>query len=97
MLRTVGSPRFRRLTLFITPPIGAIRREDWTKLEGEVIALAKRVNATAVNDTLQVLFSSYSTPLGELVLSDIESVLPRVASDVRVSLRVENPPLPPNH
>ena len=94
MLRTVASPRFRRLTLLITSRMRLIKGENWTKLEGEVIALAKRVNATAVSDTLEVLFSSYSTTLGELVLSDVERVLPRVASDALVSLRVENLPLP---
>ena len=60
-------------------------------------ALAERVNATAVTDMLEVLFSSYPTTVGELVLSDIESALPRIASDARVSLRVENTPFALNY
>ena len=64
-------------------------------LDSEVTALAERVNATAVTDRLEVVFSYYSTGLGEIGLSEIEGALPRIASDARVSLRVEKllPPL----
>jgi len=41
-----------------------------------------------------VLFSSYHTVLRGLVLSDIERALPRITSDIHVSLRVENIPVP---
>ena len=74
-----------------------IRTESWKKLDEEVTALAKRVNATAVTDTLEVLLSPYPRTLGDLGLSDAESALPHIASDARVSLRVENLPFPLNH
>ena len=62
----------------------------WTKLDEEVTALAKRVGATVASDTLQVLFYCYTTAFSGLELSSVEMFLPRVASDPRVSLRVEN-------
>jgi hypothetical protein len=92
MLKTVASPRFRKLTFFIIPPLPALKTQAWTRLDEEVTALAKRVNAAAVSDMLEVLFSSYSTTLGGLKLSDVSVVLPWIASDARVSLRVENLP-----
>ena len=94
ILNTVASPRFRKLTVFIVPPVPSIKRLEWEWEESDeaVTALAKRVNATAASDTLEVLFSSYSTIFGELVLSDVERVLPRMSSDARVSLRTENAP-----
>ena len=96
ILETVVSPQFRKLMLLITPPIPVIGMEAWKKLDEEVTALVGRINATAVNDRLEVLFLSYSTGLGLLVRSDVERALPRMASDARVSLRVENLPLPLN-
>ena len=61
-------------------------------LDEEVTALAKRVGTTAITDMLQVLFYCYKTAFAGLRLSDIEAVLPRVSSDARVSLRVEDSP-----
>ena len=63
----------------------------------EVIAPAERVNTTAVADRLEVVFSYYSTGLGEIRLSKIEGALPRIASDARVSLWVERLPPPLGH
>jgi len=90
-LKTVVSPRFRKLTFFIIPPLPAVKTDAWAKLDEEVTALAKRVNATAVDDRLQVLFSSYSKILGGIKLSEVEMALPRIASNACVSLRAENP------
>ena len=92
MLRTVASPRFRKLTFFIIPPLPKTKTQHWTRLDEAVTALANRVGATAVSDTLQVLFYSYTTAFAGLELSSIEAVMPQVASDARVSLRVENSP-----
>jgi len=90
MLKTVASPRFRRLTFFVVPPLSVARvQQYWKALDEEVTALAKRVGATAVSDTLQVLFYCYRT-----TFADINAVFPRVTSDARVSLRVENCPTP---
>ena len=85
------SPRFRKLSLLIFPPVGDA---EWELLNKEVPALAERVNAAAVADRLEVVFSYYSTGLGETGLSEIEGTLPRIASDARVSLRVEKLPPP---
>ena len=90
MLRTLASPRFRKLTLFVTPPLPVDKTHFWTGLDEEVTVLAKRVNATAANDRLEVLFFAHSTAIGGSELSDIEAALPRIASDVCVSFRVES-------
>ena len=90
MLKTVTSPRFRKLTFFIIPPLPSDKGKIWRSLDGEITALAKRVNATVAGDALEVLFSSYSTAVGALELSAVRAVLPRTASDACVSLRVEN-------
>lgn len=91
MLKTVASSRFRKLTFFIIPPLPRTNTyQHWARLDEEVTALAARVGATAVSDRLQVLFYSHTTPFARLELSGIEALLPRVASDARVSLQVEN-------
>jgi hypothetical protein len=81
MLNTVASLRFRKLAISVIPsqPIG--NTQEWSNLDDGVAALANRVNATAASDTLEVLF---------YCRFDVEWVLPRIASDPRVSLRVEN-------
>ena len=75
-------------------PVGNAK---WVLLDKEVIALAEMVNAMAVADRLEVVFSYYSTGLGEIGLSETEGTLPRIASDDRVSLRVEKLPPPLGH
>ena len=90
MLKTIGSPRFRKLTFFIMPSLPKLKKGAWRTLEEEVIALAKRVNAMAAVDRLELLFSSYSPVLGGVESSAVRAVLPRIASDARVSLGVEN-------
>ena len=90
ILKTITSPWFRKLSFFIFPPVGDA---EWVLFDKEVIAPAERVNTTAVADRLEVVFSYYSTGLGEMGLSEIEGALPRIASDARVSLRVERLPL----
>lgn len=97
ILRTVGSPRFRKLSIFIAPPIPAIKPDEWARLDVAVGELAKRVQATAGSGTLEVLFSSYSTVLGGVQLSEIEGALPLISSDARVSLRTKYIPLPPTN
>ena len=94
MLGTVQSPRFRKLSIFISPPIPPIRPAEWGKLDAAVIELVKRVNTTDVSDKLEVLFSSYFYPQGGTQLSEIEGALPLAASDARVSLRTEYIALP---
>jgi hypothetical protein len=92
MLKTVASPRFRKLIFIIIPPIPTVSKgRTWRDLDEEISALAKRVNAGVASDKLEVLFSSCSAILGGVAAHDIERFLPRVASDSRVSLRVENP------
>ena len=87
----VRSPRFRKLTFITTLSIPKEKRRTWKDLDEEITALAKRVNATAAGDTLEVLFSCRSpTILGRIELDDVMRFLPRVTSDARVSLRVEN-------
>jgi len=93
-LQTIKSPRFRKLSLFIASPIPEIKRDDWAKLDAVVIALVKRVGATAVSDTLEVLFSSNPTVFGGVQLSEIQEALPLTASDARVSFRTEYLSLP---
>jgi hypothetical protein len=93
MLGAVKSPRLRKLSLFITPPIPPILPEEWRKLDAAVITLTKRVGAT-VSDRLVVLFSSYTTVLGGVQLSEIEGALPLTAANARASLRTEHVPLP---
>jgi hypothetical protein len=68
------------------------KRRTWKDLDEEITALAKRVNATAGGDTLEVLFSCLAPViLGSLTgPGGVMNFLPRVASDARVSLRVEN-------
>jgi hypothetical protein len=87
ILETVTSPRFRKLTFITTLSIPEEKRQTWEDLDGEITALAKRVNATAVSDTLEVLFSCCSTGVEP---DAVMRFLPGVTSDVRVSLRVEN-------
>ena len=93
-LRTVSSPRFRNLILFIPPPIPNIKLVDWVKLDEEVSALAKRVGATTENDKLKVVIRSYSTTLGGTQLSEIGEALPLSSQNIHVSLRTEYLPLP---
>ena len=83
----VASHRFRKLTFITTLSIPEEKRQTWEDLDGEITALAKRVNATAVNDMLEVLFSCRSTGVEP---DAVMRFLPGVTSDVRVSLRVEN-------
>ena len=92
MLKTVTSPRFRKLTFIIILPIPMEKRRTWKDLDEEITALAKRVDATAAGDTLEVLFSCLSPIiLGWMIgPGGVMKFLPRVASDARVSLRVEN-------
>lgn len=65
-------------------------------MDAAIIALVKRVSATAASDMLEVLFSSYSTGLGGVQLSEIPGALPLTASDARVSLRTKYLPVPLN-
>lgn len=90
-LKTIASPRFRKLVFFIIPPLPTANTQPhWTRLDEEVTALANRVGATAVSDTLQVLFCCYTTVFSGIELSSIEAALPQVSSDARVSLRVKD-------
>ena len=94
VLNNITSPRFRKLTIFITPPIPAVDPKEWGELETAVVALATRVGATAGSDVLEVLISSYHTVLGGTKLCEIEGALPLIASNSRVSLRTEYVPIP---
>jgi hypothetical protein len=89
-LETVASPRFRKLTFIIIPPLPTETTQIWKELDEEISALAKRVNAAAASDTLEVLFSVYSTTLRGIALRKVKKLLPRSALDARVALRVEN-------
>ena len=91
-LRTVSSHRFRKLTVFITPPKPKIKPENWAKLEEDISAPAKRVGATAGNDTLEVVICSSKT-LGSTLLSEVLSL---ISQDACVSLRMEDLPPPSN-
>ena len=94
-LRTVSSRRFRKLTLLITPPIPKTGAGgQWSKLDEEVTVLAKRVKATARNNTLEVMICCYLTDLGGTELSEIEEALPLISRNDRVSLRTEYLPPP---
>ena len=84
VLRTIASPWFRKLSLLIFPPV---RDAEWSLLYKEVVALAERVNTRTVADTLEVVFSYYSTGLGEIGLSEIEVAFPWITSNGLVSLR----------
>ena len=92
ILRTIASPRFRKLWFLVY----SSDRGDpkWALLDKEVPALAERVNATAAADRLEVVFSNYPAGVGGMGLSEIEGVLPRIVSNARVSLRVEEFPPP---
>jgi hypothetical protein len=79
------------LTFITTLSIPEEKRRTWKDLDEEIIALAKRVNATVAGDALEVLFSCRSPViLGRIELGDVMRFLPQAASDARVSLRVEN-------
>ena len=56
--------------------------------------LAKRVKATARNNTLEVMICCYLTDLGGTELSEIEEALPLISRNDRVSLRTEYLPPP---
>ena len=55
ILRTIASRRFRKPSFFIFPPVGDA---EWVLLDKEVIALAERVNATAVADRLECFLTT---------------------------------------
>lgn len=96
LLWTVKSPRFRRLSIFIAPPMPAIDWGAWAQLDAAVIALVGRVRARAASDMMEVLFSSHTTAFAGVQLSQVKRALPLTASDARVSVRTEYLPLPLN-
>ena len=84
-LGTISSRRFRKLTLVTPGSIPDTNPNYWVELDTAIVELAKRVDATAGNDVLQVLIGRRPTVDGTQ-LSKIK-VLPLTSSDTRVSLR----------